>query len=447
MLPPSLGGGGNGGGGFKRPPTVPQVPLRTMPANTTSPRMEAPYRGVEALEDDTLLVEAQNRYGVDYARAMEHGRYSAEASAFRSHPVVSSNAPVTMTMPAEMRPPMNMPSEHPDTSSLVFGADGLGPGNASAVAAYTKYSMELKTWVDQQVDLHLGHFFQGFDSDLMQARKESSCALSICERLEERLAAVADSQARCISKLDNIENEVGGLKTQLTAYKISSSAMSERDNSTVALNLETLQRCCDKHEADLTRAFEMMQRLASEAPPRRELDALIALVRQVEREGKERHDGIHGHHTALSLKFEELGGHHSNILDRLGRIEGIEGLALLRQDVEAFGKQIADHITESKRDEALRAEFLQARIAEDIAASQQKLLTTMRAEMTAAFRSEAAAVTALDEQLWQIKDQQLRQQVDKVANERAKERIAVLGKKDARSQIAIGSPRGGDYRL
>merc|ERR1712187_811888 len=45
--------------------------------------------------------------------------------------------------------------------------------------------------------------------------------------------------------------------------------------------------------------------------------------------------------------------------------------------------------------------------AEDLLSLQQKLLTRVRAELTAAFRNESAAVTKLDEQLL-LKDQVLR---------------------------------------
>mmetsp|Transcript_120832 Transcript_120832/g.188748 ORF Transcript_120832/g.188748 Transcript_120832/m.188748 type:complete len:476 (+) Transcript_120832:75-1502(+) len=464
MLPPSLGGAGPAS---KRPPTV---PMRSAPMNTTIPSAAeaALYRDrVEALEEDHLL-EAYQRYTPELARPMDNGRMSAEAAAFRNiPPAVSSNMPPKapmMGMPFEMRQPMTMPSELPDNSSLVFGAERfdtmMGASSASAVAAYSRYSMELKTWVDQQVDAHLNQFFQSFDSDVLQSRKESAAALSICERLEERILAVSDSQARHRNKLENIEQEVGALKTQMAAFKINSSAMWERDNNSLALNLDSLQKCCDKHEADLIElgrrlldSTDMMQRLSSDVAPRRDIEALSAMVRQVEKDGKalleDRVNDLHGKLSRLAelcpqlgLKLDALGGAHTSIEERLIKIEAIDGLAGLRGEVESYGKQIADHITESKREEALREEYLQAKMAEDLATLQQRLLATMRAEMTAAFRSEAAAVTALDEQLWQLKDQQLRQQVDKVANQRAKERIAVLDRADARNQHLLGTPNG-----
>merc|ERR1712118_433771 len=59
--------------------------------------------------------------------------------------------------------------------------------------------------------------------------------------------------------------------------------------------------------------------------------------------------------------------------------------------------------------QSLRSELIQ-----DIAKQQQRLVSELRGEITTAFKSEAAAVAALDEQLW-LTDQRLGQRIDELA--------------------------------
>lgn len=65
----------------------------------------------------------------------------------------------------------------------------------------------------------------------------------------------------------------------------------------------------------------------------------------------------------------------------------------------------------------------QGRLSEDLAAAQNRLFADLRAETTAAFRSEAAAVAALDEQLW-LTDQRLGQRIDEIAHLHLRDRVA-----------------------
>merc|ERR1719478_936288 len=51
----------------------------------------------------------------------------------------------------------------------------------------------------------------------------------------------------------------------------------------------------------------------------------------------------------------------------------------------------------------------------DLVAVAKRLVAELRAETTAAFRSEAAAVAALDEQLW-LTDQRLGQRIDELTH-------------------------------
>jgi len=96
----------------------------------------------------------------------------------------------------------------------------------------------------------------------------------------------------------------------------------------------------------------------------------------------------------------------------LAVVEGIsEELSRTKQSVEWATKGgLEDFRRELKR----WTEDSQAALAEDLLARNQKLVSDLRSETTAAFRSEAAAVAALDEQLW-LSEQRLSQRIDAIA--------------------------------
>jgi len=157
---------------------------------------------------------------------------------------------------------------------------------------------------------------------------------------------------------------------------------------------------------------------------RRELESVVVSVRKLQ-------DEVEGYRDKPGkLELTDLGAalraeHSQKIVAETSRLEK----RLLELESLQLFEVLNSRVEESKRETDLHFEQFQVRMAEDVLGLQQRLLATMRAELTAAFRSEAAAVTALDEQLW-MKDQKLRQQVDKVASQRTKERIAVIERGD-----------------
>lgn len=64
---------------------------------------------------------------------------------------------------------------------------------------------------------------------------------------------------------------------------------------------------------------------------------------------------------------------------------------------------------------------VQARLSDDLVATQQRLVSDLRAETTLALNRESAAIAALDEQLW-ITDQRLGQRIDDLEQVRVRER-------------------------
>merc|ERR1712136_356522 len=62
----------------------------------------------------------------------------------------------------------------------------------------------------------------------------------------------------------------------------------------------------------------------------------------------------------------------------------------------------------------------EVRLGDELGHLQQRLISELRAETTAAFRSEAAAVAALDEQIW-LTDQRLGQRIDELLHLRIRD--------------------------
>lgn len=91
---------------------------------------------------------------------------------------------------------------------------------------------------------------------------------------------------------------------------------------------------------------------------------------------------------------------------------------------EEMSSHLELRIDTNAREIRTQIEALQTQLSEQCIGMQQKLIAELRAETTAAFKSEAAAVAALDEQLW-LTDQRLGQRIDELAHLHVRERAAI----------------------
>lgn len=448
MQPPSLGGtrGFTGplGSTASAAPASAQV---SMMGYQSGARVVVP--GAETLDEDSRPEAWRRQHDLNAASSgfnnlINYGIPSAAISSVAQHErAAAAAAAAGQTIAAQ---------EDGNPTALLFGADRFD----NAVAAY---GVQLKSWIDLQVEGRLNQFFQGFDGEMSDVRQDCHAALSLCERLEEQVLAVADAQARLNSKIEHGVEETSRLKAHLAASNVGNSTW-ERESNSFSSQLSELRRHSERNEAESSRHerslaehAELLRRLnahSSEAVNerehqllalRRELEHVVLAVKKLQDEVEGHHDKHLGHHEQLAELGNRLRAEHSEKisveaarLDR--RVSELEGLGLL--------EIVSGRLEDSKREAALRFEQFQVRMAEDVLALQQRLLATMRAELAAAFRSEAAAVTALDEQLWQ-KDQKLRQEVDKVASQRTRDRIAVIerGEHSAQSHlVSLGNARG-----
>merc|ERR1712136_547855 len=91
-----------------------------------------------------------------------------------------------------------------------------------------------------------------------------------------------------------------------------------------------------------------------------------------------------------------------------------------RGDLDARFEEIRREILDVARKQVSDSEV---RLGDELGSLQQRLISELRAETTAAFRSEAAAVASLDEQIW-LTDQRLGQRIDELLHLRIRDVVA-----------------------
>jgi hypothetical protein len=118
------------------------------------------------------------------------------------------------------------------------------------------------------------------------------------------------------------------------------------------------------------------------------------------------------------------------------RLEGLRvevaAVVSLRADVDVRFEQWTNNLRVQMVDELAAQKSALSGLKSHVDSSQNELLATLqrgvadlRAETTAAFRSESAAISGLDEQLW-LTDQRLGQRIDELANLRVRERAMAV---------------------
>lgn len=195
----------------------------------------------------------------------------------------------------------NLPSTAPSPGAAFFRERF-----DNAVAAY---GVQLRNWIDVQVDARLNLVLRGvLDTEFMALRQESGAALGAVQQAESEMEVLKTTQAKLLSVVEGISEELARTKAAVSAFQLGA-----------------------------------------------QLD------------------------TAAKTRSREV-------------------------DMDDCKSELKKWVEES-----------QTRLSEDIVALQQRLMADLRNETTAAFRSEAAAVAALDEQLW-LTDQRLGQRIDELAH-------------------------------
>merc|ERR1740117_1611452 len=178
--------------------------------------------GVESLEEDSLIEAWRRRYDASTvlsaqqpATFMPTALQQHEAAAAVARAVAAQEA--SMAAMAAQESSMAAVAAGQDTcpTAVVFGAERFD----TAVAAY---GVQLKSWIDLQVESRLNQFFQGFDGEMIGVRQDCHAALNLCERLEGQVLAVTDSQVRLNAKIETVVDETGRLKGAVAACNVNS---------------------------------------------------------------------------------------------------------------------------------------------------------------------------------------------------------------------------------
>lgn len=315
--------------------------------------------------------------------------------------------------------------------------------------ATANYAVQLKAWIDLHVDQRLRHVLHGvLESELASMQQERLSPFGLAREAEAELGRLKGTQAKLLSVVQGISEEVAVLSRQssLSSSQKRLTTVEELQVGICSADARTLREECELREAEIWRDVrgeldQEMRRLRAEISenlPRAELGTELQQLRaELEQ--------------AVSRRLEPL--------ERAGLAEAV--LAVQR-DVASFSQAAQES---DARFAAWRAE-LKAEVSDEIrhmdsmrqvggalhsqvsqeledlkaevVAIQRRLVSELRAETTAAFRSEAAAVAALDEQLW-LTDQRLGQRIDELARAH-RDTVTIIETCDAGPAASLPAP-------
>jgi len=404
-------------------------------------------RNAEAVMDEVALLEAQLRRHTDMQLSSAPRRGEGGHAPF---PPVAPLAP--------------FPQSSPQTSP----AEQLPSNPAEA-----RYALQLQTWVDYQVDARVHHVVQSFvEGELTYARQDAAAALGTCERLERELTGTNDAQAKLL-------DVVGGLSHEMARIKSSLEGMVNRKEEEATRELKQLRALRSNDERQLTELRAQLHDNSAEA------SAMSVAVAAAESAGQRRRaeQEIDARQRSESLakrlelwKHEltsELNQEVRSCVDTArqfleGRVRQLEErlqtstetfrleherfacfkadleLRLEKNQQDLKAGQTSGHVGFSEAAEELKrqAHESQIKFSEELTALQQKLVGELRAEMAAAFRSEAATVAALDEQIW-LTDQRLGQRIDELAHLHLRDRVATVERRCKEASTVLSNNPGG----
>eukprot|EP00927_Polykrikos_kofoidii_P017849 TRINITY_DN18195_c0_g1_i1.p1 TRINITY_DN18195_c0_g1~~TRINITY_DN18195_c0_g1_i1.p1 ORF type:complete len:483 (-),score=115.48 TRINITY_DN18195_c0_g1_i1:193-1641(-) len=295
-------------------------------------------------------------------------------------------------------------------------ADGGG-----GVAELTSYGMHLRAWTDTQVDMRLGQLLKGLDlegvrRDVASAQAAAEVASVAVERLQDEVKSVREAQQCTIQAVQYQDGSVMDLQRELRHLRRESAASiaaaeqlqqqrslsrpDQGNGSTDELSVAGLEDLNSSYSdaLGLERRLsawraevqaEVAQRLSvvnQREMPQEDLTESVAMVVQKRLEAA-RVDGTSAVGAAaleagLEMRIDETRADLERQLDEVSqRLEARVAAATTHDELL---RQLAD---------------VRTRLEDDLEGLQRRLLAVLRADMAAAFRSQAQAVTALDQGL------------------------------------------------
>lgn len=204
-----------------------------------------------------------------------------------------------------------------------------------------------------------------------------------------------DTYAGQFSELQRALEEIQGLHN----------GFSDKHQTTLADLHRLHSEARDRHERALEEATGAM------AATKQEVADLVTLVRQLEKRSSVWRSEII---SEVAEEIRALDTSQQNAALKNRELQSWSGD--LEARVESLYVQVVNAAKQEELQE-LRGAFEEAQrtLSSELLKHQQRLVSELRAETSTAFRSEAAAVAALDEQLW-LTDQRLGQRIDELAH-------------------------------
>lgn len=301
-----------------------------------------------------------------------------------------------------------------------FGKDfaAFGGNFETAVASY---GVQLRAWVDLQVDARLAQVLPGL---LEGAGSE---AVEAADRCEGEVKAIADAQAKLLMLVEGVSDEISRLKALAISHSEARSASQARDREAQEAReardqSSSAERVWDSIE-ELRRSAADRERQDAEAHRRlqEKVSALEGRIGSLKGDlvgefGSEQHR-LAALEREVMAKESMRGDIESRLesrLDQAARTSESQVESKLLRHKSAYEEFLRSSLETLKRDmqqeTKSRIESSQARLGEELVSLQQRLIAELRAETTAALNRESSAIAGLDQQLW-ITDQRLGQEI------------------------------------
>mmetsp|Transcript_68668 Transcript_68668/g.128110 ORF Transcript_68668/g.128110 Transcript_68668/m.128110 type:complete len:550 (-) Transcript_68668:97-1746(-) len=366
-------------------------------------------------------------------------------------------------------------------------------------SAVTVYSVQLKAWIDLQVDQRLG---QVLDGELAAVRREAANAVGAGTRAEVEVRSITEAQTKLLDVVSGISEEIGRLKAAITACQLSTqlhtaAGMGSQNEDTVMavekattaleelrLSVNTIQVQDNATAAELGRhdvAIQELRRLTEHHFQRynseltdatgamkgtkREVNELITLVQRMENRftswRAEVAEELRSHEERRRTELTAHGGLENRLAEEFSTLQRrlaaeLRGEMTAALQKEAFTQSdLQMALDETKREMRRLVSEAQGRNEDELremSRGQHRQISDLRVEISAAFKSEASAVAALDEQLW-LTDQRLGQRIDELVHQvaggdRAGRKVVMermseynsIDAKLARSQVTASRP-------
>lgn len=340
-------------------------------------------------------------------------------------------------------------------------------------AATAAYGMQLKSWIDLQVDQRLSQVVQSglLQGEFLNLQRESVASLE--RHMDMEIEKVKSTQSRLLEVVQTVSEELVRVQAQGDALETVEKALEkvmvtveelqnhialqegagrsrslEQSEDPALAELRNLQEAMhERHESDRARSDQLhneaiewqrqcRQELAEHANAflegREEVSDLVRMMQELERK-------VAASQTDVKLEVsEELRAMHAKSLPGDQGLNEVEArlVARIQAQFEATGAELVA-LAATKADIQNIVDNSQFNLKEELVTLQKRLVAELRAETTAAFRSESASVAALDEQLW-LTDQRLGQRIDELAH--AHQECVTVVERRAGKERAIGVP-------